>query len=188
MSRARRIPAGARPPVKRARLRPAGLCAGALCLAALALAGCKRTDEATLRAQLADWVPLGETVSFTATRDCAAGVFQLVGPRLASRLRSAGSVREAVMILKSRSQVAIDSRRLSPDAALLELVEVARAPGMRMRMAGLEGRACMDRAAEAAFGAALVNPRAVVIMDVERGILALLDADDALLVAAMGAQ
>lgn len=161
---------------------------GALCAGVLALAGCKRTDEDAMRTLLAGWVPLGETMSFSATRGCAAGLFQLVDPRIASRVRIAGSVREAVMILKSHGQVAVVAPRQTPDAALLELVEMDRGVGMKMRMAGLEGRACMDSAAEAAFGAALVNPAAILLMDRSTGVLALMDAEDGLLIAAMGAE
>ncbi len=179
----RPIPAGSAPHCLRALWR-----VGALCAAVLALAGCKRTDEAQLRDLLAGWVPLGETVSFSATRGCAAGLFQLVGPRIASRMRIAGSVREAAIILKSHDQVAIIAPRLTPDQALLQLVEVDRSTGMKMRMAGLEGRACMDRAAEAAFAAALVNPAATLLMDRGTGVLALMDAEDGMLIAAMGSE
>ncbi len=176
-------PAGAAPHRRRAFWRVGALCAGVL-----ALAGCKRTDEAELRALLAGWVPLGETVSFSATRGCAAGLFQLVSPRIASRMRIAGSVREAAIILKTYDQVAIIAPRLTPDEALLELVEIERSTGMKMRMAGLEGRACMDRAAEAAFAAALVNPTATLMIDRSTGVLALMDAEDGLLIAAMGTE
>ncbi len=177
------IPAGNAPHRLRALWR-----VGALCAAMLTLAGCKRTDEAELRDLLAGWVPLGETVSFSATRGCAAGLFQLVGPSIASRMRIAGSVREAAIILKSHDQIAIISPRLTPDQALLQLVEVDRSAGMKMRMAGLEGRACMDRAAEAAFAAALVNPAATLLMDRRTGVLALMDAEDGMLIAAMGSE
>ncbi|MCQ0092574.1 hypothetical protein [Roseovarius sp. M141] len=161
---------------------------GVLCAGALALAGCNRTNEADLRALLAGWLPLGETMSFAATGSCAAGLFQVVDSRIASRMRIANSVREAAMILKSHDQVAIVASRLTPDAALLELIEIERPTGMQMRLAGLEGRACMDPAAEAAFAAALVNPAAVVLMDRGTGVLALMDVEDGLLIAAMGAE
>ncbi|WP_113910526.1 hypothetical protein [Roseovarius dicentrarchi] len=161
---------------------------GAICAGILALAGCKRTTEADLRDLLAGWVPLGETVSFNATRGCAAGLFQMVGPRIASRVRIAGSAREAAIILRSHDQVAIVAPRLTPDDALLDLVEVERNAGMKMRMAGLEGRACMDRETEAAFAAALVNPAAVILMDRGAGVLALMDTEDRLLIAALGAE
>ena len=103
-------------------------------------------------------------------------------------MRIAGSVREAAIILKTYDQVAIIAPRLTPDEALLELVEIERSTGMKMRMAGLEGRACMDRAAEAAFAAALVNPTATLMIDRSTGVLALMDAEDGLLIAAMGTE
>lgn len=161
---------------------------GALCLAVLVSAGCKRTDEAALRTLLAEWVPLGDTVSFRAARGCAAGVFELVGTHMSSRLRVAQDAREAAMILKSRDQVAIDARRTSPDAALLALIEAERGIGMRMRIVGLEARECMDTDAEGHFAAALVDPRAVLLIDGAAGVLALMDPQDRVLIAVMGAE
>jgi hypothetical protein len=177
------IPAGAAPRRPRAIWRLAVLCAGIL-----ALAGCKRTDEAELRRILGGWVSLGETVSFKATMGCAAGLFELVSPRVASRMRVAGSVREAAIILRTHDQVAIIAPRLTPDVALLRLIDADRPAGMQMRMAGLEGRTCMDGAAEAAFGAALVSPATVLLMDRDTGVLALLDPQKRLLVAVMGTE
>ena len=162
--------------------------AGLLCAGMLALAGCKRTDEAEMRDTLGGWVPLGKTVSFKAAMGCAAGLFEVVSPRVASRMRVAGSVGEAAIILRSHDQVAIIAPRLTPDVALLRLIEADRPTGMRMRMAGLEGRACMDDAAEAAFAAAVVNRATVLLMDRETGILALLDPQKRLLVAVMGTE
>ncbi len=166
--------------------RSAALRLGALCAAMLALAACDWTDEAGLRARLAGWVPLGETLSFRASRGCAAGMFGLVGTRIASRMPVAGTVREAAVVLKSRGEVAIDAPRLSPDAALTALIAEDRSAGMRMRLAAFEGRGCMDEATEAAFGLALRDPAAVVLMDASKGVLALLNGRDGVLIVAMG--
>jgi len=159
-----------------------------VCASVLAIAGCKRSSEADMRAMLAEWVPLGDTIAFEATRGCAAGLFDLVDGRIASRMRVATSVQEAAMILRGKDAVAIDDTGLTPDAAILELMQADRSAGMTMRMAGLEGRECMDGEVQGAFAAALVNPRAVLLVGHERRILALMDVDAGLLVAAMGAK
>lgn len=174
----------------RARSSPLGTAfrLGALCAGVLAVAACNRAEEADLRAKLAGWVPLGETLSFSASRSCAAGMFDLVGTRIASRMRRAETVREAAMILKTQDEAAIDAPGQSPDAALTALIGQNRSAGMRMRMAALEGRTCMEEATEAAFSSALTDPAAVVLMDVSEGILALLDPRGGVLIVAMGAE
>jgi hypothetical protein len=84
--------------------------------------------------------------------------------------------------------VAIDDTRQSPDDALLQIVNASRPIGMRMRLAGLEGRACMADDIKGAFGRALVNPRAVLVLDRDIGALILMDADDLMLIVSMGAE
>ncbi|WP_138933638.1 hypothetical protein [Roseovarius arcticus] len=162
--------------------------ASLVCALLLAIAGCKRASEAEMRTMLAEWVPLGDTVAFEATRGCAAGLFDVVDGRIASRMRVATSVQEAAMVLRGNAAVAIDDTSLTPDAAMLELMQADRSAGMTMRMAGLEGRVCMDSDVQGAFAAALVNPRAVLLVGHDRRILALMDVDAGLLIAAMGAK
>ncbi|MFX0541387.1 hypothetical protein ACEWPM_006590 [Roseovarius sp. S4756] len=162
--------------------------AAMLGLAALAVTGCQRSSEDDMRAVLEGWAPLGETLSFTSRRDCAAGRFELVDARIASRMRVAGDAREAAMVLRGQGAVAIDDIRLTPDAAIAALIEADRGAGMAMRMAGLEGRACMDAGTEAALASALTNPRAVLMVGRDQGILGVMDVDAGILVAAMGAE
>lgn len=157
-----------------------------LCLAMLSLTACKRSSEADMRDVLQGWAPIGETISFAAERGCAAGLFELVDGRIASKMRVADSVREAAMVLRGQGAVAIDDVRLSPEGAIEALIEADRAAGMGMRMAGLEARACMDDEAQGAFVAALVAPRAVLMVGRDQRILALMDVDAGVLIAAMG--
>jgi len=162
--------------------------AAALCLAALALSACKRASEAEMRDVLSGWAPIGETLSFAAQQGCAAGLFMLVDGRIASKMRVAGGAREAATILRNQGAVAIDDVRLSPDAAIRALTDADRGAGMAMRMAGLEARACMGAEVQRAFAAALVAPRAVLMVGRDQRILALMDVDAGLIVAAMGAK
>ncbi|MCZ4352343.1 hypothetical protein O4H61_07420 [Roseovarius aestuarii] len=154
----------------------------------LVLGGCKRTDETAVRERLEQWFALGETMSFQAQRGCAAGAIKLVDERIASKLPVATNVPQALITLRKRGAVAIDDTRQSPDQALLQIVNAARPIGMRMRIAGLEGRACMDSAVKDAFGRALVNPRAVLVLDRDFGALILMDADERQLIVSMGAE
>lgn len=157
-------------------------------LGCVALAGCKRTDEAAMRAQLDPWFALGETLGFHATRGCAAGAFALVDERIAAKLRVATSVPEALIALRARGAVALDDTRQSPDQALLQIVDMDRPLGMAMRIAALEGLACMEPGLEDAFGRALSNPRAVLVLDTTNKAVILMDADDRLLIVSMGTE
>lgn len=141
-----------------------------------------------MRGVLEGWAPLGRTLAFSAQRDCAAGLFELKDARIASSMPVATGVREAVIILERRGAVAIDDIRLAPDAAMEALLAADRSAGMGMRMAALEGRACMDENTRSAFAAALVAPRAVLMVGRDQRILALMDAEAGVLVAAMGAE
>lgn len=68
---------------------PAPVTRLALAGAALGLvAGCAREDEAGMRARLAQWFALGETVAFAARGDCAAGVFRLRGDAIGAALEA----------------------------------------------------------------------------------------------------
>ncbi|SEL00796.1 hypothetical protein SAMN05421666_2814 [Roseovarius nanhaiticus] len=154
----------------------------------LALAACERSSEAEMRSVLEGWAPIGETLSFEVQRGCAAGLFQLVDARISSSMPVVTSAPEAAIVLRRQGAVAIDDIRVTPQAAIEGLIGVDRASGMRMRMAGLEARACMDDEIRAAFAAALTAPRAVLMVGRDHGIVALMDAEAGVLVAAMGAE
>ncbi len=161
----------------------------ALAGAALAvLTGCAREDEAAMRERLDRWFSLGETLSFAAELDCAAGLFRLVDDSLAASLPVVGSVGEMLFTLPREGVAALDDPEQAPDAALVDLVNADRPMGMAMRRAGLEARACMDEATEGAFRTALLSPGALLVYETESGMVALMDRENRLVVAAMGAE
>jgi len=160
----------------------AALMGGAL----VALGACQRADEEDLRARVETWLPVGETVSFSSTRGCAAAVYRLVDTQLKSAVRVAGDVPFAARMLSEGRVVAIDAPGLSPDAALLALIDADLGIGMRLRISGLEARACMDEGVEDAFFRALGKPGAVVILDPDERIVALMDRSERLLIVAIG--
>ncbi len=151
------------------------------------LSGCMQEDEAALRNRLERWFAIGETVSFHATRDCVAAMFELVQMQVKSPLPVANAAPDALRTLSRRGAVAVDDPQKAPDAVLVEIVTADRPLGMGMRRAALEGRMCMNGEIESAFRHALENPRAVVAYDAETATLILLDPRTGLLVAARGA-
>ncbi|MBZ8118978.1 hypothetical protein KUD11_09995 [Roseovarius sp. LXJ103] len=154
--------------------------------AAMVLGACQRAEEGELRAQVEGWLSVGETVSFASTRACAAAAYRLVDTQLKSAVRVVGDVPSAARMLAEGRVVAIDAPGLTPDAALLALIDADLGLGMRLRISGLEARACMDAGVEDAFFRALSKPGAVVILDPRERIVALVDREARLLIVAIG--
>jgi len=157
------------------------------CLAALTLAAaCAREEEAAQRAWLGEWFALGETVSFSATRDCAVGLYRVVSPQVKSALPVTRDVAAMRRKIAGRGAAALDLPGQAADAALVAMTGHHRETGMAMRRAGLEARACMDAQSEGAFRHALEDGRTVLGWDAARGALILMTPGEGLLVVAMG--
>ena len=156
-------------------------------LALATLAGCAREDEAAMRARLDAWFALGDTMYFSAARDCAAGVYRVRGADIGAAMPVVGSVGEMIYTLPRQERAALDVGDQAPDVALVDLNNEDRPTGMAMRRAGLEARACMDDGAEGVFRSALLNPSAILAYDMPSGTVMILNPDKGLLVAAMGA-
>jgi len=150
------------------------------------LAGCERADEAGMRARLEAWFAIGETRYFAARSDCAAGMFALVDDGVGAAMPVTGSVPQMRRTLARGGVAALDDPGQAPDAALVALANADRATGYALRRAALEGRACMDAAAEGAFRDALTAPAAMLAWDGASGTVMVLDRDAGLLLAAMG--
>lgn len=152
----------------------------------LALSGCARVDEGEMRSALGAWFSLGNTVSFTARQGCAAGVFHLTGTEIGSAMPVLRDAVRAAPEIRQRGRMALDDPALAPDRAMVQIANLDRSLGMRMRRAGLDGRACMDDVTESAFHHALINPAALLAYDAELGALILMDPAHALLVITIG--
>ncbi|MHA7850122.1 hypothetical protein [Roseovarius sp.] len=160
-----------------------------LALACLGLTGaCTREDEAVLRARLAEWFSIAETLAFQAERDCAAAMFRLSAADVKAQMPLVSGVRAMLQQLERQGRAALDMRGVSPDEGLVALVDIDRPRGMAMRRAALEGRVCMSAPMEDAFLRALQNRRGVLAWDAVSGTIIILDPDSGLLVVAMGAE
>lgn len=151
------------------------------------LSSCGPEDAAQVRARVAQWFALGDTMALEARRGCAAGLFRLVHGRIGSGLpvqRSLPALRQGLF---RGARAALDDPAQPPDAAIAALVVQDWALGADLRRAALEGRACMDDRTRGAFGAALQQRRAVLAYDRKAGLLMLLDPVTGLLIVARGA-
>ncbi len=160
-----------------------------MALAALNLTtACVREDETALRDRLEQWFSLGETVSFAATQECAAGAFRLVDPSIKSQMPVVSGVGAMLVQLDRVNRAALDDPAQSPDRGMVATVNAQRHTGMQMRRAALEARACMDDTVTTAFRHALDEGRATLAYDSDTGSLMILDPVTGLLVVAMGAR
>lgn len=168
-----------------AHIRAGGLAPWAVVCLGL-VAACAREDEGALRARVAQWASIGETLAFHATPDCAAAVFRLTAPDIKSAMPVAGDARTMLVQLRRAGRAALAAGGQSPDAGLVEIVNADRATGMAMRRAALEGRACMDEGVEDAFLRGLKGARSILAWDGESGTVMILDPDSGLVTVAMG--
>ncbi|MBE0454514.1 hypothetical protein [Roseovarius autotrophicus] len=162
-------------------IRPLG---AVLCLAALA--ACARDSEAAQRGRLATWVSLGQTLSFSARRDCAVGVYAVVTGAVKAALPLTDSAPAMRRALEARGVAALALAGQGGDAALLAITNHDRATGMAMRRAALEARACMDQAAEGRFRGALDTPGTIVGWDAGTRSLMLMRPDEGWLMLVQG--
>jgi len=147
---------------------------------------CARDDEAAQRAWLGQWFALGETISFSATRGCAVGLYAVVTGQVKSALPVTRNVARMRREIAGRGAAALDVPGQAADAALVAMTNHHRATGIAMRRAGLEARACMDVRSESAFRHALDDSSTVLGWDGTRDALLLLMPGEGLLVVAMG--
>lgn len=163
---------------------PAMACGSAIIL----VAGCKRDDEAQMRARLAPMFALGDTLAFDANMRCAAGVFRLVDDRVGAGLPLETTVPGWVRDVAIRGVGAIDVPDLSPDAAMVAAANSNRPIGMAMRGRALDARDCMDDRVRTEFMRLLMSEGAVVGYDAQEGAVMLMDRRNAVLVVAIGAR
>ena len=161
--------------------------AAVLSCSVLAVAACKAESEAAMRERLDGWFALGDTLSFVAQRECTSAAFALVDGSIGASMPVEHGVPDMLRQVAQRGAAAFDHRETTPDAAMINAVNVNRALGMQMRRAALEARNCMDDAAEVAFRAALENPDVVIAFDSDAASIMLLDRQARRLLVAKGA-
>ncbi|WP_294623512.1 hypothetical protein [uncultured Roseovarius sp.] len=152
------------------------------------VAGCGPEDETAMRDRMGQYFSLRETVAYEARRPCLAGVFHVADDRVKAAMPVASGVGEMLGLLARRDRALLNDPGQSPDELFIEVMNVERTQGMRMRRAGLEALECMDAVTETAFRHAVDGPGNLVGFDAQSGLLMLLDRRNRLLVIARGAE
>lgn len=161
---------------------PALACGTAIVL----VAGCKRDDEAAMRARLAPMFALGETLAFQAGTRCAAAAFRLVHDGVGAGLPLETSVPGWLRAVSGRGVGALDLPGLSPDDAMVAAANANRPVGMAMRSTSLDARDCMDDRVRTEFTRLLLARGVVIGVDAREGSVMLMDRRNAVLVVASG--
>ena len=149
--------------------------AGLAALALTGLAGCALDKEGAVRAQISDWVKLGETRYFYSTVDCTAGVFEVKGRRITSLISKAHSVATGVRLLKNGNTVAFELDGQSPNIVAELIMSKNRLQGIEVLSSGVSGKNCMNKPVKAAYLQALLDPTSVLIFDPNGNVMAVLD-------------
>ncbi|WP_135501867.1 hypothetical protein [Roseovarius aestuariivivens] len=158
------------------------------CAALFAVAGCSRDSEAEMRARLAPWFALGETLAFQANGGCAAEAFRLIHDGIGSGLSVQSSVSAWMRDVARRGVGALDVPKMTPDAAMVASANAARATGTAMRRTSLEARDCMHDRIGTEFLRLLTAEGIVIGFDANEAAVMLMDRRNAVLVVAMGAR
>lgn len=158
----------------------------ACCAAIMSVAGCKRDDEAQMRARLAPMFALGDTLAFAAGSRCAAGAFRLVHDQVGSGLPVEDSLQAWIRAIQQRGAGALDQSGLSPDAAMVAVANADRPLGMAMRGRSIEARDCMDDRIRTEFTRLLRATGIVIGFDATEGAVMLMDRRNAVLMVVVG--
>ncbi len=158
----------------------------AMLVGATILAGCARDDEVSMRARLATWFSLGDTLAFASERGCAAGAFRVLDATPNAALPVETDLGAMLRALPTRGIAAVDDPDLSPDEAMRRAANAERAMGMAMRRAALEARSCMQGDLGAEFRRLLTRAETVLAYHADERAVLLLDRRNRVLVVAMG--
>lgn len=153
---------------------------------AVLLGACARDDEASMRARLAPWFSLGETLAFASQAGCAAGAFRLVSADIGAPVPVERNVDDMLRTLPRRGVAALDDPEQTPDAAMVDAVNMQRTLGMGMRRAALEARPCLGGPIGAEFRRILSRPETVLAYETTEGTLMLMDRANRVLVVVAG--
>lgn len=135
-------------------------------------------DEASARAQVSDWVSVGETLYFQSDKACSFAVFKAASDEIKSRVVLVRDSREAAVHLRKGAVVGVDSPAASPDRVSKGLSAEMVTMGTGVFGATIAARPCMTAGVMTAFGTALAADASAVILAPGAKAVALLDREN----------
>lgn len=135
-------------------------------VAGLKLAACSLDKEDMLRAELAGWLELAETLEFSSKPTCTAAVFRLESPHISDRLTKVRSVDTALEYLGGGRTVVFDIPDASPNTVSERIMTGNLETGLGLLSNGVgPAQRCLSDRAGIAFYNAIMSPDARMIYD-----------------------
>lgn len=122
------------------------------------LSGCALDKEDEVRAQLSEWVELGDTYFFDSSSTCTAAVFHTENPRISSLLKPARSVDTGLKQLAAGQPVVFKVGGKSPNALVEAIMSRDLPHGISVLNSGLAGVNCMSELVKSIYHQAIMNP------------------------------
>jgi len=144
-------------------------------LAILVLSGCVLDKEAAVRAQLADWVLLGETRYFHSTGECTAGVFATGATQITSGVKRVQGVDRGLGLIRQGVAVAFDVTGMAPVDVYRALDSADHSTALGILVSGLAARDCYGQDMQDGFANVLNTAGVVLVFDPENKATALFD-------------
>ena len=137
--------------------------------------GCVLDKEASVRAQLAEWVVLGDTSYFNSERQCTAGVFQTKARNVTSRIDKVRSLKRGLRLIRQGKPVAFKVEGMTPGELQRNLDKANRSAGIAVLISGMGAKKCLTPELQQAFALALRGPDVIVMYDPQNNALALFE-------------
>lgn len=122
------------------------------------LSGCALDKEEVLRAQLSQWITLGDTYFFESSSSCTAAVFHTESPRISSLLGAARSVDTGLKMVAEGQPVVFKVGGKSPNALVEAIMSRDLPHGISVLNSGLAGVNCMSELVKSIYHQAIMNP------------------------------
>jgi hypothetical protein len=132
-------------------------------LAALVTGSCSLDQEEQVRAQVQDWVKLGETYYFFSRVNCTAALFEVKASRISSKVKKVRDVEAGMRAIYEEIAVAFEVEGLSPTEVTEEIMNRDLPMGIGVLSSGTGGKDCMAIEMEEAYFNALLDPTSALI-------------------------
>nr|WP_255734544.1 hypothetical protein [Epibacterium sp. MM17-32] len=139
------------------------------------LLGCSLDQEEEVRAQVQDWVKLGETYYFFSRVNCTAALFEVKASRISSMVKKVRNVDAGMRAITEGEAVAFEIPGMSPTVVTEKIMTRDLPQGLGVLSSGTGGKDCMAIEMEEAYFNALLDPTSVLIFEPEEKFMAVFD-------------
>ena len=148
---------------------------GVLTLILFALTGCAMDKEGKVRAQLGNWVVLGDTAFFKSGWDCTAGVFDVTSDSIKNRIVSVNDTDRGLRLIASGKPVAFEIAGKTPDQVHRALDKTDHATGTAILISVLAAKECFGDELAVSYLQMLNTGSAVLMFDPPNAAVAVFD-------------